>query len=357
MTPMSKRDRYREDERIVSEYGWRELPCFSYGRPILLRCICVLVFMALSAWSEAACRIKPESRALPSAQANELFIATQNLWQLRDTHPDTSADQPVTQEYLDERLKAITAYVAEQLRWPHLLALQEVENLAVLAQLGQRIAQAGGPVYDAYLIDGLDPSGIDVALLTRAPVRVKNVEELFRERRHNRGPLFSRPPLLVTVDAPLAMKIVVVHLRSGRDLNDERKGESVRQKRRSQAEVLRAWVERESAGEVPLVIIGDLNSADGDPLYAEPLRIIERAPLWSVWEALPETERFSYVYRCRPQAIDSILVSESLRQRIRRAEVSRGNAGYQYRLYKKKFPYLVSDHDALGVYLRIEQTK
>ena len=295
---------------------------------------------------------RPEPRVLPQVAENELLLVTQNLWRLVDDHPDTHADQPVDTAYYQQRLDAVADYLGDTLQWPHLLAVQEVEHPRLLEQLVARIAARGGPAYQFAIREGLDPSGIDVALLYRAPVNVAGIESPFHRDRYKRSPLYSRPPLVVTLAEPLSITLVVVHLRSGIDLEDARKGKNIQEKRRRQAQRLRDWLEHRVAAGDDVALVGDLNSAFGDMPYAEPVIILDRAPFDSVWEQLPENERFSYVYQCRRQAIDNILLSESLLDDVSRVAVMRGNAGYQHLLYRKQPPHLVSDHDGLGVYLR-----
>lgn len=323
--------------------------------PLGLSVVRVVLFALLVLCTPLQAREKcprPAPRALPATATNELLLVTQNLWRLVDDYPDTHADQPVDTAYYQQRLDAIADYIGDTLQWPHLLAVQEVEHPRLLEQLVDRIAARGGPSYQFAIREGLDPSGIDVALLYRAPVRVADIESPFHRERYKRSPLYSRPPLVVTLAEPRPMTLVVVHLRSGIDLEDERKGRNIQDKRRRQAQRLRDWLEDRVAAGDDVALVGDLNSAFGDMPYAEPVTILDRAPFDSVWEWLPEDERFSYVYQCRRQSIDNILLSESLLDDVSRVAVMRGNAGYQHLLYRKQAPYLVSDHDGLGVYLR-----
>lgn len=313
------------------------------------RLLCCALWLLAASTAAARCDLKPEPRALPVPAQGELSLVTQNLWRLVDDRPDTSADQPVETAYLEQRLDAVAAHIGDVLKWPHLLAVQEVEHVRLLQRLTARIEAQGGPRYRTALVEGLDPSGIDVALLYRDPVKVEQVSSPFHNLRYKRSPLYSRPPLVVSLEAPLAATLVIVHLRSGRDLEDARKGPNIQEKRRRQAQTLRTWMLAQP-DDMPVMVAGDFNSAPPDEIYRQPIELLAEPPFLSVWQRLPETERFSYVYQCRPQAIDNILVSPSLQARIRQVAVSRGNAGYQYRLYRKKPPYLVSDHDALGVY-------
>ena len=80
---------------------------------------------------EAKCELRPEPRALTAARPGELLLVTQNLWRLVDDRPDTSADQPVPTEYLEQRLDTIATYIGDVLSWPQLLAVQEVEHASL----------------------------------------------------------------------------------------------------------------------------------------------------------------------------------------------------------------------------------
>ena len=319
------------------------------------RRLALLIVLLLLAHDVAArCALKPEPHGLPLPGEYELVLATQNLWRFVDDHPDTSADQPVSTQLMQQRIEWIARYIGDDLRWPALLALQEVEKDALLNQLADRIVSLGGPRYHVVMREGLDPSGIDVALLYRDPVRIGEVSSPFHDLRYNhRYPLYSRPPLVITLEAPVKATLVVVHLRSGYDLEDARKGRNIPRKRREQAQTLRDWLQRQQAAGTPLIVAGDFNSSGPDALYRQPIDILAAPPFVSVWQHIPEAQRFSYIYQCRAQAIDNILVSPALRARIARVAVTRGNAGYQYLLYRKKPPHLVSDHDGLAVYLRI----
>tara|TARA_R110002073_G_scaffold336589_1_gene536529 strand:+ start:44658 stop:45755 length:1098 start_codon:yes stop_codon:yes gene_type:complete len=302
----------------------------------------------------AKCALKPTPAILPDAEEHQLLLVTQNLWRLVDDHPDTFSDRPVESSYFQQRLDAVAGYIGETLRFPHLLAVQEVEHAQLLDALTQRIRAAGGPQYFVVMKEGLDPSGIDVALLYRAPVVIESVSSPFHSLRYKRSPLYSRPPLVVSVAQPFSFKLVVVHMRSGINLEDERKGKNIQEKRFRQASVLREWMDAQQKNQEKVIVAGDFNSAFGDAIYEQPIALLQALPFMSAWDALPEEERFSYIYQCRPQAIDNILYGQDIAKMAARVAVTRGNAGYQYLLYKKKAPYFISDHDALGVYLQYE---
>ena len=307
---------------------------------------CWLVLLAvLSTASLASCPVPERIAAVPAATAQEISVATQNLWRL------TAREMSGIQR--QKRLAAWSRHIREVLQSPHILVVQEVDTLAMLEALAGQIRDDGGPRYQPLLLEGNDQSGIDVAMLYRSPVRPGAVRALFATEQQGSSWLFSRPPLHVDILEPFAFELLALHLRSGHGLNDAAEQGRVRDKRRAQAQRIRDWSLSRLAQGKALMLIGDFNSAAGSDFYAEPLAILDQPPFVSAWQNIPAEQRFSYIYRCRRQAIDHILLSPALRARITRAQASRGNAG-RYRTLNgaQGTGEVVSDHDALLVYLK-----
>lgn len=277
-------------------------------------------------------------------------VATQNLWRLLDEQGQAGADTPPSAAQVAARIDALAGYIDQRLAYPHLLLVQEVENRALLARLARVIESRGGPRYDVWLMEGQDPSGIDVGALSRPPVRVQRMAALFAGARLDVHWLFSRPPLHLTLAEPLEMDVLVLHLRSGRGLHDPDTGARVRAKRRAQADRVASWVSAQRAAGRRVLVAGDINSAPRTGVFAEPLETLLEAPLVSAWEQLPANEQFSYVYRCQPQAIDHLLVTDNLLPMLKAVQVSRGNAGRFRALHQSGGTRVVSDHDSLVVW-------
>ena len=304
----------------------------------LIFCLCLLVATGLS----ADCRGLAPARGVPAPAENEWTLATLNLWRLRDTRKDSRLDEPLSAAVLNRRIEALADFIAGPLLAPHMLAVQEVENRELLEKLAARLARKGHH-YRVVLKEGNDPSGMDVGLLYRQPVRIVSVESLFAEQEFHGHSLFSRPPLRVTVQAPRQLQLVVVHLRSARGLQKPR----VHEKRQSQAALLANWAAEQ---DVPLVVAGDFNSTwDAGRLSASYARFAESG-LFNLWQLMPEPERYSFRYRCRPQALDHIWVSREAKKAVSRTAVTRGNAGRYHSLYGSQGVTPVSDHDAVVVY-------
>jgi endonuclease/exonuclease/phosphatase family metal-dependent hydrolase len=304
--------------------------------------------LLLSGAAGAACeRSAPAPRVAPAPGAEQLSLATLNLWRLRDSERDARYDKPLPKEQVRARLAALAEHVIERLGRPHLLAVQEVENRALLERLARRLA-ARGVEYEVVLREGHDPSGIDVGLLYRAPVRVAGQGSLFDQHRRDGRYLFSRPPLRVRLDRPLPLELIVVHLRSAHGLDEP----GVRDRRRAQARALREWARSRSRPGRGLLIAGDFNSGPVEGVFGVPWRILSRG-FSSVWDHLPADERFSFIHECRRQAIDHILYDAHFADKVIDAAVSRGNAGHYRALYGRNGTgSVVSDHDSPVLYWR-----
>ena len=111
--------------------------------------------------------------ATPAAPAppTRFRMTTWNVENLFDEYNDPLKDEPVpSKSAVDKKLAAI-AKVVKTLA-PDVLAVQEVESIGIL----QRLAKATWPnsTMNSVLVEGFDPRGIDVGLITRFPV-VKTV--------------------------------------------------------------------------------------------------------------------------------------------------------------------------------------
>lgn len=307
-----------------------------------MRLILILLVLLFAVPVQADCRNLEAPRGVSAPAENQLTLATLNLWRLRDERKDADFDDPLSPSLLSQRLDAIAKTVADSLNAPHLLAVQEVENRALLDSLAARLARRGWQ-YRTVLLEGNDPSGMDVGLLYRAPVALNGADALFASERFRGHHLYSRPPLKVSIREPFRADLVVVHLRSARDLKSSR----VFEKRRRQAATLAAWAEEQEA---PLIIAGDFNSTWDAGRFSDSYQHFSASGLFNVWQKLAPTERYSYRHRCRPQALDHIWVSATLKSRVEAVAVTRGNAGRYNALYGSNGVSPISDHEALVVY-------
>lgn len=79
-----------------------------------------------------------------------------------------------------QRLHLAAKIIIYQFGSPQVLALQEVENINVLNDIGNLIFTSGGPKYRSILLEGNDISGIDIGYLIRADLRIREIKQLFK---------------------------------------------------------------------------------------------------------------------------------------------------------------------------------
>ena len=308
--------------------------------------IFLLALVCLSS-AQGACRNLAPARGVNPPTEDQWGLATLNLWRLRDTRKDSDLDKPLSATLFSRRLDAVADTVLNTLKAPALLVVQEVENRQILDLLAGRLASRGAH-YRVLLLEGNDPSGMDVGLLYRSPVKLDSPQALFADERFRGHHLYSRPPLKVTIREPFRADLVVVHLRSARDLASAR----VFEKRRRQATLLAEWV---AAQTIPLIVAGDFNSTWGAGRFSDSYQHFSVTGLFNVWQRLAVSERYSFRHRCRPQALDHIWVSPVLKSRVESVAVTRGNAGRYRALYGSNGVSPISDHDALVVYFSAEK--
>ncbi len=284
--------------------------------------------------------IPPLPKPASATASPALTIASQNLLRLtRD-----SGDLPY-----DDRLGKLSLQIREVLGRPDIVAVQEVDNLSVLSDLADRLgADEAGLRYRAYLVEGNDPSGIDVGYLVRDTVTVGDIEQIGKNAvfSWDGSRLHDRPPLVLEASGDgLDITVVVVHLKSLGGVDDPgSSGERVRQKRFEQAEWLALWLQdrQSDAPDDKLVVVGDFNAfefTDGfvdvvgqitgtpDPNGALlPASELVDPPLEATVVGLPPEARYSYVYRGSAEVLDHVLVNRNLAPWVRRLSYSRGNA-------------------------------
>ncbi|HET9594945.1 MAG TPA: endonuclease/exonuclease/phosphatase family protein [Anaeromyxobacteraceae bacterium] len=197
----------------------------------------------------------------PSDGARVVRLATWNVHDLFDevdrAAPPGAQDLVPTHAEVEAKLARVGAVVGTL--DADVVALQEVENLDLLRRLAQ--GPLAGLGYDAFLVEGGDPRGIDVGVLSRVPV-LRWVSHL-GDRAADGAPLFARDLAEVHLGVGRAeVVLVAAHLVSRLDPSKDGR-------RREQAARARAVVDALAGSPArPLVVLmGDLNDlADGWPL-------------------------------------------------------------------------------------------
>ncbi len=317
-------------------------------------------------------------RPAPSPAEGAFRVATQNLHRLFDAQDDAVTDDDVpAPEDLDLQLGKLARQVLEVLGVPEVVAVQEVENESVLAALAVRIsALAPGVSYQAFVLDGNDPSGLDVGFLVRAGVRTTDLEQLGASAVFSYSgstyTTFDRPPLLLEVALPTpagggSLVLVGVHLRSMLGIEGD-SADFVRRKRAEQAAWLAAWIQgwQEEHPGGRLMVLGDFNAYPFSDGYVDVLGEITGQPdpagalypavspvdppLVNTVLTLPAEERYSFVRDGSAAALDHALVTGALAPLVAATVFPRGACDAPVAAASDgATPLRASDHDGLVV--------
>ena len=294
-------------------------------------------------------------RPVSAAATGEVTVATQNLHRLFDDADDGGGPVVPAAEYR-RQLQQLARQLDEVLRRPAVIAVQEVEHEKALADLAAELRRRTAMAWTPVLREGADPGGIDVGFLVRSDWRVLAVEPLLAGEKLGRLRLFDRPPLRVLLRGPDGgeLELVNVHLKSLLG-SEGPKAARVARKRQRQAEALAGWVRQALAARPArrLVVLGDFNATPDARGGVDVLGIIAAAGLHNLEQRLPVEERYTYLFRCEPEALDHIMVAPALLPAVVDVAVSRGNAGAAPgRDTPSDSPLGSSDHDGLVLYLR-----
>lgn len=321
---------------------------------------------------------EPSVRPVRAPRTGEFTVATQNLYQLFDDVADGGENVVSPDEYA-RRLAKHSLLIRDGLRAPDILAVQEVESLAVLRDLAARLHGDDPRLsYTAYLVPGNDPSGIDVGVLARDTVAVAGVSQVGKDETFVYGGntylTHDRPPLVVRAaftgaSPPFPFTLVAVHMRSLSGIDGDNAG-FVRAKRAEQALSLARLVQSLQAGDAGarVVVAGDFNAfefTDGwvdvlgqvtgapDPLGAmTPVDAVVTPPLADWTKSLPAAERYSFVENGNAQALDHILTSQGLAGLVSGAEYARGDADAPAGLAADAAtPLRAADHDGMVLFV------
>jgi len=282
---------------------------------------------------------------VPPRGPGEFTIAAANLQRFFDDRDDPSIADPIlTPAALQTRMIKTSRAIRDVLQSPDILAVEEVENLDVLRAL----ANASGE-YDAQLFEGNDVGGIDVGLLTkRGRVQVLSVSQEGKAAMLGSGPLWDRPPLAARVSIDnVRFTVIVVHLQSLTDSGTA----AVDAKRRAQAEALRDIIATRTAAGEQVVVAGDFNMTQFDPLMDV---IRSGASITNLTDTLSPSQNYSYVRDGVTETLDHVLISDGMRSRIVRYQFARINADFPESVRGDSgMIERVSDHDFPVAYFSV----
>lgn len=299
----------------------------------------------------------PPPPAPPVLQTNQFSLASFNMENHFDDVDNTGheAEPKPSLAAIAAKEEKIAQQIVQFLGCPTFLAVQEVENVAMLQNLSQRLAPLCGFRYDISHHESADIRGIDVALLTD-PERVTVQDSRLQQTctavatgisdpqiscPPGQQPLFSRQPLQVhaLIDGqPLI--VLVNHFKSKRGGDSE----SMPQ-RLAQAQHINQLVEELFATDptTAVLVVGDFNDYELSPPLLE---MSQNGRLHNLLGQIPLEQRYSFVFAGAAQLIDGILVSPALAEQLVAVTIQHVNADFPSNLAEDlASPYRATDHD------------
>ncbi len=275
----------------------------------------------------------PSSPILGNGQFSVMTWNVENLFDILAPHP-SSPPRPRKAEY-EQHLERIARTIIAA-GSPAIIALQEVENVGILDDLAA-LGLLSEFSYHGYLLEGTDSRGIDVGYLIREDlVQVLDLKQLPAPEG-----LTSRPPLSIHVRVREGGQELVLFNNHFLSLSG---GEAATEPRRTaqaawNASLVEAQLESEPG--VWVAVLGDLNSFFVDP----PIERLRGAGLKHVFDAIPASDRYTYVFQGVSQSLDHILVSEDMWEELVEVTVLHLDADYPPPVPGDPSPWRESDHD------------
>lgn len=253
---------------------------------------------------------------LASAYAESLSVMHWNISNAFDTVKDPKKNDTVlsAEKYNDKM--SITAGVIKK-QMPDIVTLCEVENINVLGDLA---ARCGYEYF--YLIEGNDPRGIDVAIMSVYEMDYKSNKDMLTPYPGNPRYKFSRDCVTGQFKTPSGKNfcIITTHLKSS--FRDDGKSEM---KREAQAKGMLNVIEniyKAEKSEPFLIITGDLNTKR----YSSTLQILEKAGLQILNYKEKQNDFYTYIYKNEKQDLDYIIVNRKLEKAMKRPKLQTINS-------------------------------
>lgn len=213
----------------------------------------------------------------------------------------------VTRENTAQVIKSLKADVA---------CLVEVEDRQALAEFNSQLLDSRKFKYP-FCIDGNDPRGIDVALLSNFPL-VSIKTHIFDGPGNSRT--FSRDCLRTELQLPdgRSLHVLCNHFKSKSGGESESDARRERQAKRV-AEILQEY----NLSKDLVIVAGDLNDTPDPDSPLRPLLDVPRlSDVLALAHPTDATARWTYHFR-KPEQIDFVLVSEPLKVALKDAGVER----------------------------------
>lgn len=338
-----------------------------------------------------------KAEPLPDTNDRQFSVAGMNLENFFDDEDDPSMKEDiVTAEAFEKRLKKISLAIRNYLKMPDVIGLIEVENLAAIKRLAKKInddATASGkpnPKYEAHLIEGNDPRGIDSGFLVKSS-RVKVVEvkqfgkdEKFTNPKNKEEAILNdRTPMMLRAsiedsktNKPFEFTVVVNHLKSFLGVDDPKdSGARVRLKRKLQAEFLAKFVQERQKADANerIILLGDFNAYQFNDGIGDIIGTIKGMPapkdavmnasedlvepnLTNLVDLIKAEQRYSYSFDGNAQVLDHFLVNEPMKKHINGFGFAHLNADFPetYRNDDTRAERF-SDHDLAIAYFTFDE--
>jgi predicted extracellular nuclease len=335
-------------------------------------------------------------QAVPVEAGNEFTIASFNMERFYNDvsdqdNPGSSAVVVTTAAY-QRRLNKASLAIRNVLNMPDVIGTQEIENLAVLTDLANKIsadAVAAGqtdPLYVPYLFLANDGTAINTGFLVKSTrVNTVKVEQLgltttFTNSQGSQAILNDRTPLVLHAGikrggnaADYPVTVISVHQRSLINIDDPTStGATVRLKREAQAEYLAKLIQSYQLAGEHVVTVGDFNAAEfsdgfvdtigvtkGTPVPASqvvtpPVAGLANPPLVDLVTLLPADQRQSYVFDGNAQVLDHVIVTQDLVPTNTRLVYTHIDSDWPLvNLNDATLPTRISDHDPAVAYFTI----
>ncbi len=300
----------------------------------------------------------PPAPIAPQIMDGQFAIASFNMENYFDAIDDTgdSAEPKPSPAEIAHKQAKISHAIAETLGCPAILAVQEVENEALLLELAEQTAVFCDFTYTVVHQESADGRGIDVALMAD-PARVTITDAALRQtcsrldtniQDENAGcsgleePLFSRPPLQVDLEIDgVPYTIFVNHFKSKRGGEEQTTPRRIMQAMHLNELTLDLVT---ATPDARVIVLGDFNDYDQSP----PLERLGEQ-LTTVMDRVPEEERYSYIFSGAGQLLDNIFVSPAMLEWVDEVMIQHVNADFPYDWGEsdeaEMMPYRSTDHD------------
>lgn len=333
---------------------------------------------------------------LPAPNDRQFSIVSTNLERFFDDEDDPAIKEPIiTSEGFERRLKKVSLAICSYMQTPDVVAIVEMENLAVLKKLAERInkdAEASGkpnPKYEAFLVEGNDIGGIDSGFLVkRSRVEVLETKQFGKDEKFQNSVskqdvfLNDRPPFLLRAsikdaktNQPFEFTVIVNHLKSFRGYTDEKDAPFVQMKKKLQSEFLAKYVSErlKTNPNERLVLVGDFNfyqfndgimdvigTIKGTPalkdLVSNPSEDLLNPDLTNLVDLIKPAQMYSYSFDGNAQVLDHFLITDAMKKYLNGFGYARVNADFP-EIYRSDATRVerFSDHDAAIAFFTFDE--